>query len=212
MRHLASTLIAAALLLSAPFAQAWRPPAPTVHTVTGDFLPWLQSAPGFGTVTATFDSVARTMAVAAVWDGLGSNSLSLQLHCCADRPNAENDVPSVFGAGSLPGFVGGATSGTYSHTFNLSDRAIFGAEFLAFVDSDWNGNTFSAVSNGFQGRRQFFNIATELRPTGQLYAFPIDEPPTLAILAAGLLIVAGRHWTGRSRAGKPAGCGSTGGR
>jgi hypothetical protein len=144
-------------------------------------------SPATGSATVTLDEALNTLLVNESFSGLiGGGATGAHIHCCAppgvNGPVAVDFVPN--------GFPLGATSGFYTHLFDLMNAATYGGGFLLAQGSVLNarntvvagllsGNTYANIHNGrFPGG--------EIR--GQLIATP--EPATLGLLALGLVGVA----------------------
>ncbi len=93
------------------------------------------ASPATGWARVSFDDVARTMRVRAMFGDLIGNTTVAHIHCCT----AEAGIATA-GVATQPGtFLGwpvGVTSGSYARMFDMSVPASYTAGFL-----EANGNT-----------------------------------------------------------------------
>jgi hypothetical protein len=127
---------------------------------------------GTGFITAVLNDVTNALSVSENFSGLTAGVTVTGIHCCAasngNAPFALNFVSS--------GFPTGVTSGTFSHTFNLSSDLI-GFSAAAFIANLEAGLTYAdIVDTNFP--------AGEIR--GQLLLAPVPLPAALPLFATGL--------------------------
>jgi hypothetical protein len=144
-------------------------------------------SPATGSATVTLDEALNTLLVNESFSGLvGGGATGAHIHCCAlpgvNGPVAVDFVPN--------GFPLGATSGFYTHLFDLMNAATYGGGFLTTQGSVLNAR--NTVVAGLLSGRTYANIHNGQFPggeiRGQLIATP--EPATLGLLALGLVGVA----------------------
>ena len=176
-------IVITALLLSAPVAHA------TPMTFGGNLsganeIP-LVSSPATGHVTVMLDPTAQTIGINATFSGLTSNDTAAHIHCCA--PLGTN----VGVATTLPAFMGfplGVTSGTFDHTFSLTDSTFYNPAFVTA-----NGGTIAgaeaALEAGIETDMSYFNIHTVSFPGGEIRTqlSPVPEPASLVLFGSAFV-------------------------
>lgn len=86
-----------------------------------------------------------------------------------------------------PTFVGfplGVTSGTYQHTFDLSDAATWSATFLSNQGS--LSQAEAVLAAGLASGSAYLNIHTTTFPGGEIRGFVVPEPSTALLVGMGL--------------------------
>lgn len=171
--------LVALAFLSAPAASANSIVFTTTLLGSNETPPNASTATGSATVT--LDTTALTITVNETFSGLiGGNASAAHIHCCA--------VPGVATGVAIP-FTGfpAATSGTYTHTFDLTLSSSYNAAFITA-----NGGTVAlaqaALIAGMLNGLSYVNIHDATFPggeiRGQLPAVP--EPATLTLFGLGL--------------------------
>jgi hypothetical protein len=150
---------------------------------------------GTGFVSVTVDTVANTLAVGLTFSGLtGGNAAAAHIHCCTPQPgNTGVALP-------FTGFPG-ATSGSYSNIFDLTQTATYQGTFLT-----GNGGTAAsaeaALIAGLLTGQTYANIHNQTFPGGEIRGVLVENPEpgtfTLAFLALAV-VVAGRRQFVHSR-------------
>lgn len=140
---------------------------PTPVTTTGN---------GIGSI----DVNGTMLTINLTYKDLLSPTIKGHLHCCA-LPGAAG--PVAFDLVDT-GFVLGATSGSYTNTFNIADINSYTAAFVTA-----NGGTIASVQaallNGLASGRAYFNIHSALFPNGEIRG-QVPEPATIALFGLGL--------------------------
>jgi hypothetical protein len=190
-RILLAICVAIALCTSA-HAQQWfgnldgaqeNPPVPT---------------PGTGVGTLTYDPVTQMLTVDMSYSGLVAPTTDAHIHGGATSTTTNASVAIGFtGAG---GFVTGSTSGTYNHTFDLSQAATYTAGYITASGgtvAQARDRLLAGFQNGVANDEDvfYFNIHTSFRPGGEIRGniVPIPEPGTALALGSGLTLLAARR-------------------
>ena len=155
-------------------------------------------SPGTGTGLVTIDDLLNTMQVQVTFSGLIGNVTASHIH--AATAVAGTGTAGV--ATQTPTFTGfplGGTSGTYDHTFDMTQATSFNASYITA-----NGGTpafaFAALEAAANGGKAYLNIHTngtggfpggEIR--GFLTATPVPEPTSLGLIGAGCVIAFARR-------------------
>jgi len=161
--------------------------ASVVH-FEGQFKPEAVGATGTGSLMLTYDDVARTLAIDAMWSGLSGTTTNAHIHCCTALPNSGTAGVALAQAGMLPGWVNGVTSGSYQRLIDLSQVNQYGGTY--FTNS--GGTTALAekrlIDNLMSGQA-YFNIHTSAFTGGEIRAFVsvVPEPAAYATVLTGLL-------------------------
>jgi hypothetical protein len=147
------------------------------------------TSPANGTATVTVDTENFTMRVQETFSGLLAANTASHIHCCtADPLTGTAGVATT--TPTFTGFPAGVTSGTYDHTFDMTDPSSYNSAFI----TDHGGNAsgaFNALLAGLNSGNAYANIHSEMFPAGEIRGFlaPVPEPETYAMLLAGLGLV-----------------------
>jgi hypothetical protein len=153
---------------------------------------------GSGEGRAIYNPNLNTLFVEMSYSGLVAPTTDSHIHCCATSLGTNAGVAIGFtGAG---GFVTGSTSGTYSHTFDLSLASTYSAGYLAASggtpnqarDRLLNAMRVGVANDPLPGDSSiaYFNIHTSFRPGGEIRGniIPtIPEPAALVLMLCGVL-------------------------
>jgi hypothetical protein len=140
-----------------------------------------------GTITVTLDQTLNTLSVSEVFSGLvGGPAIAAHIHCCAaPGTNASVAVP-------FTGFPA-ATSGVYTHLFDLTDPTSFNAVFITN-----NGGTVAsaraALIAGMFAGLSYANIHDQQFPGGEIrgqLVVATPEPASAVLFGSGLALLAG---------------------
>lgn len=200
MRHLLPPLLVTLLL---GFAGAAHAATTYTTTLSGAKEVPPNSSPATGTATVVIDNTANTMALNVSFYGLVGPSSAAHIHCCTAAPGAGNAGVAT----TVPYFAGfpiGVTAGTYTMTLDLLSASTYNPAFVTA-----HGGTVAlaeaALLAGLASASAYFNIHSATYPAGEIRGFlsvaPIPEPGHLAMLAVGLVGLAGvRRWRGAAGA------------
>ena len=137
------------------------------------------TATGFTTVAIT----GNEMIVDVTWSGLiGGNPMAAHIHCCTD---VGTNIGVAVGFPAFPATV----NGTYNHSFNLLDPAIYTTSFLNNFGGGTAAGARSALIAGLDAGRAYSNIHNSTFPGGEIRGAlePAPEPQTLTLLTIGAL-------------------------
>jgi hypothetical protein len=191
LRPLIASLAGAVLLSAAGAAQS----AIFVYTAAmsgaNEVGPTGSNATGFTTVTV--DDSLDTLKVDLSYSGIeGGPPGAAHIHCCT--PIGTNVTVAV----GFPGFPT-ATSGAYSHLFNLLDASIYNATFLANFGGGTAAGAEAALLAGLASGQAYSNIHNAVFPGGEIRGLlaGVPEPETWALMVLGLGLIGGTLRRGR---------------
>ena len=150
------------------------------------------ASPGTGWARVTFDDVALTMKVQAMFEDLVGNTTVAHIHCCTKE---EEPGVGTVGVATQPGtFLGwpaGVTSGSYKKEFDMNVVASYTGGFLA-TNGGTPAGAFAGLLAGLEAGRGYFNVHTRFAPGGEIRGFlvRVPEPGSLILIGLGLVIVA----------------------
>jgi hypothetical protein len=155
------------------------------------------ASPGIGFASITIDTISHILDIVSDdFSGLLGTTTASHIHCCT--------LPTAGVATQTPSFVGfplGVTSGSYSHTFDMTLASTWNASFIT-----GNGGTpagaEAALAAGALAGNAYLNIHTTVVPGGEIRGFlvAVPEPGTLALSLAAL---AGIFLVTKVRQGRP---------
>jgi hypothetical protein len=174
------------LAVSAAALAAASPAAAAEFFFTSQLTPEVAGATGTGSVAVTFDDVAHTLAISALWSGLSGTTTVSHIHCCVAPPGT---VGVAVTPGTLPGFPVGVTSGSYGTVLDLTSSATYTAAFLNGPGGGTAAGAAAALLAGLQGGNAYFNVHTTAFPGGEIRGFlgEVPEPATWALLLLGFM-------------------------
>jgi hypothetical protein len=119
---------------------------------------------GSGSATVTWNTATNQMSVDVVFSGLTTGTTASHIHCCAVPPTNAGVATQV---PRFTGFPVGVTSGTYSHTFDMTDAASYNPAFVAA-----NGGSVASAEAvllaGLLAGHAYLNIHTSMFPGGEI--------------------------------------------
>ena len=199
---LAKTLAAALLACAAALPAAAHQGIYTADLSGANEAP-PNASPGTGWARVTIDFDLVTMRVEVSFADLLGGTTAAHIHCCTATPN----TGTAGVATQLPSFVEfplGVTSGSYDHTFDMTDAGSYPPSFIT-NSGGTVGGAFAALTLGMDEGRTYLNLHTNEFPAGEIRGFlqPVPEPETYALMLLGLAAVGAvaRRRNGRPRAG-----------
>lgn len=154
---------------------------------------------GFGTAIVTHDPVAHTLKLEITFSDLVGPTTVAHIHAPTALPLSGN-VGVAVTPGTLPGFPVGVTSGSYSHTLDLTLTGTYTAGFLS-LGGGTVGGAEALLIEAFNTDRAYVNIHTTFRPGGEIRGFlaPVPEGglPWAACVGAWAVLVLIRRRVGR---------------
>jgi len=153
------------------------------------------ASPGHGSGTVLFDLDVVTMRVQLTFAGLVGPTTASHIHCCTAVPG----TGTVSVATTLPTFTGfplGVMSGSYDHTFDMTQASSYNPAFVTAKGSV--SGALNALLAGAASGSAYLNIHTSSFPGGEIRAFlvPVPEPSTWALMLGGIGVLG---WLARRR-------------
>jgi len=139
-------------------------------------------SPATGTATVTIDTGNYTMRVQETFSGLLAENTASHIHCCTTPTGTAGVVTTT---PTFTGFPSGVTSGTYDHTFDMTNASSYNPAFLT-ANGGVPLSAFDALVAGLNSGSAYANIHSEMFPAGEIRGTLVPEPETYAMLLAGL--------------------------
>jgi hypothetical protein len=151
------------------------------------------ASPGTGFAFVSYNDIAHSLSVAAVFQGLLGVTTISHIHAATAVPFA-GAVGVASYPGTFPGFPVGVTAGGYiSPPIDLTQTSSFTGAFLTA-----NGGTAAGAEAGLLAAllagKAYFNIHTTLYPSGEIRGFLTrvpDSSATAPLLVLSLLGILG---------------------
>lgn len=144
------------------------------------------ASPGTGFAVVVYDPVAHTLNVSISFSGLLGTTTASHIHCCTAAPftgtaGIATQLPS------FTGFPSGVTSGTYNHTFDLTDSGSWNPAFIS-AKGGTAGSAEAALLAGLNNDDAYLNIHTTVVPGGEIRGFlAVPEPGGLVLLGSSVI-------------------------
>jgi hypothetical protein len=180
MRRFSTFIVAGLLALMATGAQANLITFSGTLAGTNEVPPNGSGATGF--VTIDVDTTLHLLSVDLSWGGLvGGNPMAAHIHCCI-APGS--NVGVAVGFPSCPA----TPSGTYQHTFDLTDPTIYTLGFLNNFGGGTAAGAEAALIAGLVAHLAYVNIHNVQFPGGEIRSQValVAEPMSLALFAVAL--------------------------
>jgi hypothetical protein len=153
----------------------------TIHTtLLGSTVAPPNASPAVGSADVTVNG--DSLSISLIWSGLiGGPATAGHIHCCAP-PGSGGLLAVVF-----PGFVPG-TSGSYSHVFDMTDPAIYAANFRNTLGGGTAAGAEAALVTAMIGGLAYLDMPNQTFPGGEIRGQlgPVPEPATLTLVGLGL--------------------------
>jgi hypothetical protein len=122
---------------------------------------------GIGAALITWDTVTSVMTVNAIFSGLTTPNTAAHIHCCIDPPGTAGVATTV---PTFTGFPSGATSGTYSHTFDMLLASSYNPAFIT-SHGGTAASAAAALLAGMRAGQTYLNIHTTMFGGGEIRGF-----------------------------------------
>jgi CHRD domain/PEP-CTERM motif len=147
------------------------------------------ASPGTGFATVSFDTVTNLLTLNVTFSGLTGTVTASHIHCCTTvagtgTAGVATETPT-FG-----GFPLGVTSGTYSHTFDMTSPPSYNPAFIT-ANGGTTGSAFTAFLTGMNSGKAYLNIHSTAFGGGEIRGFvtPVPEPASWMMMLAGFGLV-----------------------
>jgi hypothetical protein len=160
-----TSLILSSLLLASGMAQAAILTTVTHLSGAGENPP--NASPATGDAVVTYDSATHMMRVTVTFSGLLGNTTASHIHASAVPPGNAGVATQV---PTFTGFPLGVKSGSYDHTFDLTQASSYNPAFITA-----NGGTVAAaeaaLTTALANGTAYLNIHTSVFGGGEIRGF-----------------------------------------
>jgi hypothetical protein len=145
------------------------------------------ASPGTGSALIDYDNALHTMRVQVSFSDLLGMTTASHIH----SPTASPGTGTAGVATQTPTFINfplGITSGSYDHTFDLTEAASYNASYVTAHGGTAAGAEADLTAS-FAAGTSYLNIHTSVVPGGEIRGFltPVPEPGMFALGATGVL-------------------------
>jgi CHRD domain len=148
------------------------------------------ASPGTGFTTVIIDTVAHTLHVQVTFSDLTAGTTASHIHAATAVPGAGTAGVATT-TPTFTGFPLGVTSGTYDHTFDLTNPGSWNPNFI----NNNGGTTADAettLAAAMAAGKAYLNIHTSLFPGGEIRGFLVAPiPASMLLFGTGLAALAG---------------------
>jgi hypothetical protein len=143
------------------------------------------ASPGIGFGLVTYDDVAHSLQVLAIFAGLEGNTTLAHIHAPTPVPFGGIASPATM-TPTLTGFPAGVTSGSYSNTLDLASTTSYNDAFVTANGGTAAGAEAALVAAMFEGT-SYLNIHSSVYGGGEIRGFLtlVPEPSTFALAGLG---------------------------
>lgn len=175
------------------------PAAAHIEAFTGTYVTeGSNGRSGSGALYMEYEEETNFLAISSSFAGLSGNTTVAHIHCCTALANTGNAGVALAGGpgGSLINFPIGVKAAAYNQSFNMGLNGVYGLAYFNANGANAN-QARDVLLDAFRSGRAYLNIHSSTFGGGEIRAWiaPIPEPGTWALMALGLLGVAGivRH-------------------
>lgn len=123
-------------------------------------------SPGTGPVVLRYEPATFALTIEARFSDLIGTTTAAHIHCCTTASNLNAGVATQ--TPSFSGFPLGVTSGSYTHTFDLSLAESYNPSFVSA--SGGVDQARARLLDGMRDHTAYFNLHTQSFPGGEIRA------------------------------------------
>jgi len=128
-----------------------------------------------GTALVTWDTLTNLMTVHVIFNGLTTPNTAAHIHCCVSAPGTAGVATTT---PTFTGFPSGATSGTYTHTFDMTQASSYNPMFV--TANGGVSNAKDVLLAGMLAGQTYLNIHSQRFTGGEIRGFLV-EPVDISI-------------------------------